>query len=216
MAGETPYVCRSTAKAPTPWRRMPGIAELPCVLLLAVGLLAFASPALADTSPGQAATPPSPAAQTSLASETASESSEAKESTEAEESEPARGALDRSDNARRVVERMFTDPLSGVVVNRTVTVLGKDFHQHFSTLWRQNPEAARYSISVHERPSARFGSEIWVLYRQQSVFHTFLPPARARARSMSEAAITVVLKNISRREVERLTTRNPDLGPEEL
>lgn len=124
--------------------------------------------------------------------------------------------VDRAEETRRAVERIFSDPLGGVIVNRTVTVLGKDFYQHFATLWRQQPDATRYSISIHERPTARFGSEIWVQYRQQRMFHTFLPPARSATREISEVAVQHVMKNISQRELERLTTRNPDLGPEEL
>lgn len=125
-------------------------------------------------------------------------------------------APDRAEQARRAVDRIFDNPLGGVVVNRTVTVLGKDFYQFFSTRWRQTPAASRYTISIYERPTARFGSEIWVLYRQQKVFHAFLPPARAATRELSEIAVQHVLENVSRRESERLTTRNPDLGPEEL
>lgn len=123
---------------------------------------------------------------------------------------------DRAEEAQRAVERMFDDPMSGVVVNRTVTVQGKDFYKVFSTRWLQNPEAAKYTISVHERPSARFGSEIWVQYRQQRMFHTFLPAARSRTRSVSAAAAEIVLRNITRREVESRTVANPDMGPEEL
>lgn len=125
-------------------------------------------------------------------------------------------ASQENEDPRQAIERIFRDPLGGVVVNRTVTVLGKDFYQYFSTRWRQHDEAARYAISIHERPTARFGSEIWVQYRQQRMFHAFLPPARAATRPISEAAVEQVLRNISQRELERLTTRNPDLGPEEL
>lgn len=124
--------------------------------------------------------------------------------------------VERLNNTEGAVEHLFQDPLGGVVVNRTVTVLGKDFYRYFSTRWRQSDEATRYSISIHERPTARFGSEIWVLYRQQRMFHIFLPPARAATRGISEVAVQQVLDNISQRELERRTTRNPDLGPEEL
>lgn len=126
------------------------------------------------------------------------------------------GEKDRTEDVQQALDRIFDDPLGGVVVNRTVTVLGKDFYRYFSTYWRYSPESARYSISVHERPTARFGSEIWVLYRQQRMFHIFLPPARQATRGISEIAVEHVLENISRRELERITTRNPDLGPEEL
>ena len=169
-----------------------------CGVLLGLWLLPEA-PCHADT---PQARPPSALAHTPPAAE---------DTNNAEEP-----SSDRAEQARRAVERIFDDPLSGVVVNRTVTVLGNDFYQHFSTRWRQLPQSTRYSISIHERPTARFGSEIWVQYRQQRVFHTFLPPARAATRSISEFAVQHVSENISRRELERLTTHNPDLGPEEL
>lgn len=138
------------------------------------------------------------------------------EAAQAEALARTRAARDTPNDPRKAIDRVFTDPLGGVVVNRTVTVLGKDFYQYFSTRWRQDENAARYAISIYERPTARFGSEIWVMYRQQKMFHAFLPPARAATREISEAAVEQVLSNISQRELERLTTRNPDLGPEEL
>ncbi|NGM87958.1 hypothetical protein G5B35_11640 [Parapusillimonas sp. SGNA-6] len=108
------------------------------------------------------------------------------------------------------------DPLAGVVVNRTVTVLGQDFYQNFTALWRQKDISHRYSISIHERPSARFGSEIWVLFRQKRMFHTFLPPARAATKRVSAQAVELVYQNIADSEVERIMVKSPDLGPEEM
>jgi len=111
---------------------------------------------------------------------------------------------------------VFDDPLGGVVVNRTVTVLGNDFYQDFTALWRQKDISNKFSISIYERPSARFGSEIWVQFRQKNMFHVFLPPARARTRQISAAAVELVYQNIADSEAERILVRSPDLGPEEM
>lgn len=111
---------------------------------------------------------------------------------------------------------VFDDPLGGVVVNRTVTVLGDDFYQYFSTYWREKDISSKFTISVHERPSARFGSEIWVQFRQKRMFHTFLPPARAATKKISAMAVDMVYRNIAESEVERMMVRSPDLGPEEM
>lgn len=172
---------------------------LPLVLALACGVCL----------PAQAAAQETAEADTAAASSAAT-------SQDTPRREAEGGDRDRAEDVQRAVDRIFQEPLSGVVVNRTVTVLGKDFYRYFSNYWRVNPESARYSISIHERPTARFGSEIWVLYRQQRMFHIFLPPARQATRDISEIAVEHVLENIQRRELERLTTRNPDLGPEEL
>lgn len=111
---------------------------------------------------------------------------------------------------------VFDDPLGGIVVNRTVTVLGKDFYQYFSSRWRQKDISNTFTISIHERPSARFGSEIWVQFRQKRMFHAFLPPARAATKKISWAAVDVVYQNISDSELERIMVKSPDLGPEEM
>lgn len=111
---------------------------------------------------------------------------------------------------------VLDDPLAGIVVNRTVTVLGYDFYREFSSFWRQKDISNRYTISIHERPSARFGSEVWVEYRQKRVFHTFLPPARAQTERISSAAVEIVYQNIADSEVARIMFRSPDLAPEEL
>lgn len=111
---------------------------------------------------------------------------------------------------------VFDDPLSGVVVNRTITVLGKDFYQAFTTQWRQKDVSNKYTITIFERPSARFGSEIWVQFRQKRMFHTFLPPARAATKKISAMAVEMVYQNIADSEVERMLVKSPDLGPEEM
>lgn len=111
---------------------------------------------------------------------------------------------------------VFEDPLGGVVVNRTVTVLGNDFYQDFTALWRQKDISNKFSISIYERPSARFGSEIWVQFRQKSMFHVFLPPARAATKKISAVAVELVYQNIADSEAERILVRSPDLGPEEM
>lgn len=116
----------------------------------------------------------------------------------------------------RKAKSIFDDPLAGVVVNRCITVLGQDFYRHFTARWREKDPDNRYTISVYERPSARFGSEIWVQFRQKRVFHIFLPPARAATKKISATAVEIAYQNIADSEVERLTIKSPDLGPEEM
>lgn len=108
------------------------------------------------------------------------------------------------------------DPLSGIVINRTVTVLGRDFYQFFSAAWREQPDGSRYTVSVHERPTAQRGSEMWVQYGQQRVFHAYLSPQRSAARPVSRRAAAIALKNVIDIDVARLLFRDTDLGAEEL
>lgn len=122
------------------------------------------------------------------------------------------GSAQLTERAKKILE----DPLGGVIVNRTVTVQGHDFYRYFAQSWREVDEDNKYSISIHERPSARWGSEIWVQYRRDRVFHAFLPPARSRTKEISKQAVDIVHENITKNEIQRATFQSEDLGPEEM
>ncbi len=112
--------------------------------------------------------------------------------------------------------RVLQELYAGVVVDQTITVAGHDFYQHFVALWRDKEMADRYEISVHERPSARWGNQIWIEYAQRRVFQVFLPGARGKIKAVSEMAVDVAYKNVIDTEVQRLLFREPDLGADEI
>src|SRR5690606_7897214 len=66
-----------------------------------------------------------------------------------------RAARDTPNDPRKAIDRVFPDPLGGVVVNRTVTVPGQDCYQYFATRWRRDENASRYTISLHATPNGR-------------------------------------------------------------
>jgi len=108
------------------------------------------------------------------------------------------------------------DPLRGLVINRTITVLGWDFYQSFSEIWRALHPDSQDTLTVIERPTAQFGSEIWISALNQTVFHTFLSPARSHAREESKNAAEIVNNNIVSINVQRKLVQDVDLGPEEM
>lgn len=108
------------------------------------------------------------------------------------------------------------DLLGGVITNRTITVLGWDFYQYFTAIWRAKYDKDRFSLSIHERPTARWGSEIWIQYGQNRVFHVFLPPARSATKAISAQAVDLVYKNIVSINVQRSLYSDIDLAPEEM
>lgn len=119
-------------------------------------------------------------------------------------------------NLSGITASRFNDPLRGLVVNRTVTVQGHEFYRYFSMWWRQHPNASHYSISIYERPSARWGSEVWVTHHNARIFHMFLPPARSRTKEISREAAAYSLQRIEESELEKALYQNIDLGPEEM
>jgi curli production assembly/transport component CsgE len=112
--------------------------------------------------------------------------------------------------------RVLNELYGGIVVDQTITVIGHEFYQYFVALWRDQDLSNRYAISIHERPTARWGSQIWIEYAQRRVFQTVLPPTRTNIKSMSEQAVEVAYPRVIDVEVQRLLFRDPDLGADEI
>jgi curli production assembly/transport component CsgE len=113
---------------------------------------------------------------------------------------------------RKVLQELY----GGVVVNQTVTVAGQDFYQYFVALWRDKEKSEKYVVSIHERPSARWGTQVWVEYAQKRVFQSALPTARANIQAVSAQAVDVAYQNVIDVEIQSLLFRDVDLGPDEM
>lgn len=108
------------------------------------------------------------------------------------------------------------EPLGGLVINRTITVLGWDFYSNFSQVWSSLYPNTPYTVTVYERPTAQFGSEIWIDYDARRVFHAFLPPARSATKEISTQAASSVYKTIAALAIEQALYSDVDLAPKEM
>ncbi|GAA0224312.1 hypothetical protein GCM10009125_11620 [Castellaniella daejeonensis] len=126
----------------------------------------------------------------------------------AQEPEPPKRNLDEG--------RINSDPLRGLIINRTITVMGWDFYSNFSQVWQALYPDSQATMTVIERPTAQYGSEIWISYLNQTVFHTFMSPARSRAKDQSREVVQVVKENIDIINAQRQFIQSADLGPEEM
>lgn len=112
--------------------------------------------------------------------------------------------------------RINDDPLRGIVINRTMTVMGWDFYRNFTQVWQALYPDSQNTLTIIERPTAQFGSEIWINYLDQTIFHTFLSPTRSRAKDESRNAVEAVHNNIEIIDAQRKFVQDADLGPEEM
>lgn len=126
------------------------------------------------------------------------------------------GEASPADLTTKSERKTLQDLYGGVVANQTITVAGQDFYQYFVSAWRDRDMGERFAISVHERPSARWGSQIWIEYAQRRVFQAFLPTGRAGIKALSEQAVEAAYQKIADAEVERLLFRDPDMGSDEI
>jgi len=113
-------------------------------------------------------------------------------------------------------QKPLDDALGGVVTTDTVTLAGQDFYSWFAQAWSAIPLSERYIVSVHERPSARYGSLVWVEFGQRRVFQAFLPIARANVRPVAENAAQVAFQNVMQADLTRLLFRDADMANDEL
>ncbi|VXB03263.1 Curli assembly protein CsgE [Burkholderia sp. 8Y] len=113
-------------------------------------------------------------------------------------------------------QKPLDDALGGVVTTDTVTLAGQDFYNWFAQAWSAIPLSERYIVSVHERPSARYGSLVWVEFGQRRVFQAFLPIARANVRPVAEGAAQVAFQNVMQADLTRLLFRDADMANDEL
>lgn len=113
-------------------------------------------------------------------------------------------------------ERKLSESYGGLVVNQTITVAGQEFFQYFVALWRERALSERFAIAVIERPSARWGGQIWVEFAQRRVFQAPLSSARSGLRNLSEQAVDLVYQTVIDTEAERLLFREADLGADEF
>lgn len=107
------------------------------------------------------------------------------------------------------------DGVNGIIVDQTITVIGRDFYQTFSSAWRDIKGSSDINITINERPSARTGSLITITAGREIIFKRFLPPARANIVSAVNQAIKTASKNIKQNKLDKLF-RNPDLGSDEI
>jgi len=104
----------------------------------------------------------------------------------------------------------------GVITVQTMTTAGHDFSQHFLAAWRDQDGSDQVTLAIRERPSARFGSEVWIDYSQRTVLQLRLPPARAALPELAANAVQHVWATVQRTDAERKLFHDADLAPDEF
>lgn len=126
------------------------------------------------------------------------------------------GHANQADQANEANNGNDVHALAGIVVSRTITVGGQEFGQGFLAAWRDMPDSERHTLTIVERPSARWGSEVWIEYAQRRIFHARLPNARAVLRRAGEQAAEATFQAILQAERQRKLVHDADLAPDEF
>ncbi len=105
--------------------------------------------------------------------------------------------------------------LSGLIIDNTISRFGHDFHRYLS-FQLQDVEELENDLVVRERPSARWGSLVWVEYGPRTVYRRFLQPNMTEIEAIAEDAARVILEDISRSKLQNLLQDTFDMDRDEL
>ncbi|MCC5884622.1 MAG: curli production assembly protein CsgE [Halomonas sp.] len=112
--------------------------------------------------------------------------------------------------------RLGEPGLAGVIVDRTITMMGKTFYRRFSQLGADSHVLTHTTLSVHERPDARWGSQVWVSENNRILFQATLPPRLSDIDHYAEAAVEQVEQLLVQRSILQALESDPDLADEEI
>ncbi|WP_256214682.1 curli production assembly/transport protein CsgE [Pseudomonas sp. RL] len=107
------------------------------------------------------------------------------------------------------------DELNGFIVDHTISHIGHQFYRYFTERLRDTSRLD-FNLVVRERPSARWGSLIWVEYEQRTVYRSFLAPNTAQLQTVAYAAADQVKETVIRRRLEILLQDTTDMERDEL
>jgi len=105
--------------------------------------------------------------------------------------------------------------LSGLIIDNTVSRFGHDFHRYLSFRLQDSSELEN-DLVVRERPSARWGSLVWVEYGPRTVYRRFLQPNMTEIETIADEAAQVILEDISRSKLQNLLQDTFDMDRDEL
>lgn len=107
------------------------------------------------------------------------------------------------------------DEMKGFIVDETISHIGHDFYRFFSERLRDSTPLD-FNLVVRERPSARWGSLVWVENQQRVVYREFLPPNTAELKPVAYAAANQVAEAVVRQRLELLLQDTSDIERDEL
>ena len=107
------------------------------------------------------------------------------------------------------------DELMGFIVDDSISHIGHGFYRYFSERLRDT-SALDFNLVIRERPSARWGSLVWVEYERQVLYRQFLSPNTAELKDVAYRAADQVRDAITLYRLELQLQDNIDMERDEL
>ncbi|MBP3143018.1 curli production assembly/transport protein CsgE [Aliivibrio fischeri] len=106
--------------------------------------------------------------------------------------------------------------IDGLIIDRTLTRLGRDFYFSFSMKMNARYEDIDVNLTIKERPTALSGSIIGVYHFDKVIYRSALSPGQRQADEKAEQALEAVNKYIVKWQTEKLFKDTFDLDYSEI
>jgi curli production assembly/transport component CsgE len=108
------------------------------------------------------------------------------------------------------------DEISGFTHDSTITRVGHDFVRQLGDYRNATfTDDNNYNLTVHERPSARWGSLIWVTLNDREVYRRFLPPGKVDVSEEAASAAQYIHNQAQQQKLQMLFMDTFDLAQDE-
>jgi curli production assembly/transport component CsgE len=105
--------------------------------------------------------------------------------------------------------------IQGFIVDNTISRFGHDFYRYFSDRLVDTSQLD-FNLVVRERPSARWGSLVWVEHDQRIVYRQFIQPNVTELKGIAFAAADMVKDAVAKQKLENLLYDTFDMDRDEL
>jgi curli production assembly/transport component CsgE len=109
----------------------------------------------------------------------------------------------------------YSEGLSGVVVENTLTVAGNQFYRLFALAWREKPESEKYSLSVVESRGRQRVSQVTVYYANKSLYSAFLPTKISALQTLVDQSLDAVSSRLLALDLEA-SESDPDMASNDM
>ncbi|MGF1903718.1 curli production assembly/transport protein CsgE [Aliivibrio salmonicida] len=106
--------------------------------------------------------------------------------------------------------------IDGLIIDRTLTRLGKDFYFSFSIKMNSKYDDLGVNLTVKERPTALSGSIIGVYHFDKVIYRGALSPGQRQAEEKADQAVEAVNQYIVKWQTEKLFKDTYDLDFPEI
>ncbi len=103
------------------------------------------------------------------------------------------------------------DEITGVLIDRTITLTGFNIYRALGQHWRVNDYKTLKNLVIFERPSARSGSLIWVEVDSKTVFRQHVNLRRVNINNWVGQASEKINKRLLKMKLEQLIPDSFDI-----